>query len=214
MQPDVAGFLERFRAFGEKPCAATYLPLFHPGATLFDSGMERPLRVPEIPAHIEGVLALVPDFRMVSERWRERGGTVFVEAANRATLGGRSVEWPSVYCVDLAGDRVIRGRRYYDRRPLFALVDPALPALPALAPGPPDHRLLGRLLPGLSLALEAWAGDDALLFFEWTARAEVAGAPVRIGIVERIDLRAQPAPDARWYFDTLALAARLAAARG
>lgn len=214
MQRDVAGFLGRFQAFGEKPCAATYLPLFHPDATLFDAGMERPIRVPEIPAHIEGVLALVPEFRMAPERWRERRGTVFVEAANRATPGGRTAEWPFVCCVDLAGEGGIRGRRYYDRRPLFALLDPSLPALPAIAPGPGDHRLLARLLRGLSLALEAWAGDDVLLLVEWTARAEIAGATVRIGIAERVDLGARPAPDARSYFDTLALAARLAAARG
>jgi hypothetical protein len=213
MPPDVAGFLERFRAFGEKPCVASYLPLFHPDATLFDSGMERPIRVPEIPEHIEGVLKLIPDFQMTPERWRERGGTVFVEATNRASLGDRTAEWDSVYCVDLVGDRVIRGRRYYDRRPLFALLNPSLPALPAIAPGPRDHRLLARLLPGLSLELEAWAGDDSLLFFEWTARATVGGAPIAVGVAERVDRAAGPATCARSYFDTLALATRLAAAR-
>ncbi len=95
--------------------------------------MERPIRVPEIPEHLEAILKVVPDFQMTPERWRERDGTVFVEASNRATVGATPAQWRSVYCVDLEGDRVIRGRRYYDRRALFALLNPALPALPSSA---------------------------------------------------------------------------------
>jgi len=130
MEIDVDGFLERFFAFGAAPSVETYLPLFDPAATLFDAGMPRPITVPEIPDSIRGVLALVPDLVMVPERWRERDGTLFVEAGNRATLAGEPVHWRSVYCVDLSGDRVVRGRRYYDRRPLFARLDPSLPSLP------------------------------------------------------------------------------------
>ncbi len=134
MGPHVDRFLKRFVAFGSEPGVASYLALFHPDATLQDAGMERPLRVPEIPEHIESLLRLVPDFRMTPERWRERGGTVFVEASNRATLAGAEARWRSVYCVDLEGDLVVRGRRYYDRRPLYARLDPSLPALPVHAP--------------------------------------------------------------------------------
>jgi hypothetical protein len=132
---DAAAFLERFRAFGAAPGVATYLALFHPEATLFDSGMERPLGVPEIPEHIEGIVKLVPDFRMVPERWRGRGSTLFVEARNSGTLGCGPMQWRSVYCMDLRGDRVLRGRRYYDRRPLFARLGAALPALPGIGAG-------------------------------------------------------------------------------
>lgn len=134
MGTDVERFLERFVAFGADPGVRSYLALFHPDATLQDAGMERPLTVPEIPEHIEGILKLVPDFRMTPERWRERGGTLFVEAGNRATLAGSEAHWRSVYCVDLLGDRVVRGRRYYDRRPLYARLDPSLPALPRYTP--------------------------------------------------------------------------------
>ncbi len=129
MESPVDRFLERFVRFGEAPGVQTYLALFHPDATLFDSGMERPIGVPEIPEHIESILKLVPDFTMTPERWRERDGTLFVEARNAARLGPRSARWRSIYCVDLEGDRVIRGRRYYDRRALFALLDPTLPVL-------------------------------------------------------------------------------------
>jgi ketosteroid isomerase-like protein len=134
VNPDVDGFLARFFAFGAAPSVETYLPLFHPDATLFDSGMPRPLTVAEIPEHISATLALLGEFRMTPERWRLGGRTCFVEARNEALLGGAPVFWRSVYCVDLAGDRVIRGRRYYDRQPLFARLAPNVPELPAPQP--------------------------------------------------------------------------------
>ena len=187
MTVDADRFLERFRAFGAQPDVARYLALFHPDATLFDSGMERPITVPEIPEHIEGILKLAPDFHMAPERWRLRGVTIFVEAHNQATLGGRRVEWPSVYVIDLRGDQVIRGRRYYDRRPLVSRV---LPGVSSEAPAVPD----------LERELLGWAGDDALFFLEWRARGTVGGRPVALGIAERLDGGAS-----RAYFDTLAL---------
>jgi hypothetical protein len=61
---DIERFLDRFATFGARPGAESYLELFHPDATLHDAGMEQPLTVAEIPAHIEGILARVPDFRI------------------------------------------------------------------------------------------------------------------------------------------------------
>ena len=210
--PDVAGFLARFAAFGAAPSAETYLPLFHREATLFDAGLEHPIGVGEIAAHLEGILKVVPDFTMVPERWRERAGTLFVEARNHATLGRTRAHWPSVYCVDLVGDRVVRGRRYYDRQPLYARIDPAVPAAPATLPGRHDHRLLALLVPELVLELRAWAGDDTLLFLEWQARGRLGGAPFAVGVAERLELSGGRVTAAHSYFDTLELATRLAAA--
>jgi ketosteroid isomerase-like protein len=131
---DVARFLERFRRFGAAPGVATYLPLFHPDARLFDDGMERPITVKEIPDSITATLALAQGFVMVPERWRARDGAVLVEARNEATILGTACRWQSVYRVRLEGDLVIDGRRYYDREPLLAAFDPATPRLPSLAP--------------------------------------------------------------------------------
>lgn len=108
------------------------MPLFHPDVTLFDDGMERPVGYEEIPASITATLALAQGFRMVPERWRHRDGVVFVEARNEATILGTPCRWQSVYRVRLDGDRVIDGRRYYDRAPLLATFDPATPRLPSL----------------------------------------------------------------------------------
>lgn len=215
-RPDVDRFLERFTTFGAQPSTCSYLPLFHPDATLFDSGMERPITVAEIPEHIEAILRLVPDFRMTPERWRVRDATVFIEAHNQATLRDRLLEWRSVYCVDLRGDRVIRGRRYYDRRPLVSLVFPGVPAEPPIAFAMPAAPALEAMrdpeafvrqrigvvkrVAGLDLELLGWAGDEALLFLEWRARGERDGNPVEFGIAERFDRGA-----ARAYFDSLAL---------
>jgi ketosteroid isomerase-like protein len=208
---DAPAFLERFRRFGSDPRVETYLPLFHSDATLFDSGMERPIGVAEIPEHIAAILNLVPDFRMTPERWRERDGTLFVEALNRATLGGTPVRWDSVYCMDLRGDRVVRGRRYYDRRPLFARLNPDIPALlPHAEDEPVPLGELARLLPDLTLQVVSRAGDEALGFVEWRARASVGGAPFAFGIAERSELDGGIVRNGRAYFDTLALAARRA----
>jgi ketosteroid isomerase-like protein len=83
---------------------------------------------------MEGILRLLPDLRITVNRWRARDHTVFVDAQNSATLAGRKILWDAVYCVTLRGDRVIRGRRYYDRAPLLARVHPPLPSLPLYEP--------------------------------------------------------------------------------
>ncbi|MEM7410510.1 MAG: nuclear transport factor 2 family protein [Myxococcota bacterium] len=134
MSCDVPAFLDRFFAFGAEPSVDRYLALFHPEATLFDSGMPEPIPVAAIPEHFRTILAVIPDLQMVPERWREDDDTVFVEARNTATVGNTPMEWRSIYCVDLDGGHVIRGRRYYDRRGLFARLDPHLPAFPATTP--------------------------------------------------------------------------------
>lgn len=131
---EVGRFLERFVRFGAAPSVATYLPLFHPDARLFDDGMERPITLSEIPDSITATLALAQGFVMVPERWRARDGVVLVEARNEATIFGTRCCWQSVYRVQLEGDLVIDGRRYYDRAPLLAAFDPATPRLPSLAP--------------------------------------------------------------------------------
>ncbi|HKJ23600.1 MAG TPA: nuclear transport factor 2 family protein [Myxococcota bacterium] len=266
--PALDRFLARFVAFGERPDVARYLDLFHPDATLRDAGMERPIGVAEIPEHIETVLKQVPDFRMTPERWRARDGTVFVEARNQATVGAGLARWRSIYCVDLEGDRVIRGRRYYDRRALIARLAPSLPALPAALPpsGPepppgerfasaealvrafgrafeadepdafaalfredgafvgPDlprplarvelagyHASLHALLSPIRMERVAFAGDDGLAFVEWEIHAALAGEPVLLRVADRFDWAGGQIVAGRAYFDTLELAARLAA---
>jgi hypothetical protein len=133
-----AAFLKRFERFGGAPSVETYLALFHPEARLYDEGMERPIGVAEIPAHIAGVLALVRGFRMRPERWRARDARIFVEAHNQGEIGGTPVSWRAVYRIELVGSLVRDGRRYFDRAPLLARIDPATPTLEA-ALAPPDR---------------------------------------------------------------------------
>lgn len=215
MRSDVDRFLARFRRFGAEPSVESYLALFHPDATLFDSGMPRPLTVPEIPEHIEGILKLVPDFRMTPQRSVFRAPTIFVEAHNAATLAGAPIEWGSIYCIDLAGERVIRGRRYYDRRPLFARLSPEVAARPAFEPGPPPigaplpetpiaFDALRRRLPDLEARLVASAGDATLRMREWEVQS--AEQPQRWLMTDRVDLEAGKVRSAAAYFDTLLLA--------
>jgi ketosteroid isomerase-like protein len=131
---NVEQWVEKFRGFGEQPSAARYVALFDPQGTVFDSGMERPLRVIEMAPHMEGILKLMPDLHITVARWRAQADTVFVEAHNTATIAGQRMLWDAVYCVTLREGRVIRGRRYYDRAPLLARVSPTIPTLPLYDP--------------------------------------------------------------------------------
>jgi ketosteroid isomerase-like protein len=152
---DRAQFLKRFERFGSQPSVETYLALFHPEAVLFDDGMERPIGVAEIPAHIADVLALVKGFRMQPERWRARGDGVMVEAHNRGEVAGRPVSWRAVYRIELEGSLVRNGRRYFDRAPLLAALDPNTPSVSArLAPAPGEARPRSGALAGSSQSPE------------------------------------------------------------
>jgi ketosteroid isomerase-like protein len=130
----VERWVEQFKGFGAQPSAERYVALFDPEGTVFDSGMERPLKVTEMASHMEGILKLMPDLRITVNRWRTHADTVFLEAHNVATIAGQRAKWDAVYCVTLRGERVIRGRRYYDRALLLARLHPPLPSLPAYEP--------------------------------------------------------------------------------
>jgi ketosteroid isomerase-like protein len=130
----VEQWVEKFRGFGEQPSASRYVALFDPAGTVFDSGMERPLKVTEMAPHMEGILTLMPDLHITVARWRAQADTVFVEAHNTATIAGQKMLWDAVYCVTLREGRVIRGRRYYDRAPLLARMSPAIPFMPPYDP--------------------------------------------------------------------------------
>jgi len=222
---EIDRFLAKFTHFGAEPSVESYLAFFHPDATLFDSGMQRPIRVSEIPEHIEGILKLAQGFRMTPLRWRFRAPTIFVEAHNRASLAGHAVEWPSVYCIDLVGDQVIRGRRYYDRAPLVAKLAGASGAAPARslrslrrnrgihAPneieGIPEEPFgiaaLRAVAPDLEAKCLTSAGDDTLLFREWELQGTNDRKALCFGLVDRFDLAGGRVKEARAYYDTLAL---------
>ena len=80
----------------------------------------------------------IGDFRFEIAQWAERDGTVFVEARNSGRPGGgETLEWGTVYCVTLRGDRVLRGRAYGDRVPLLARLMPDVTLAQAAALGAP-----------------------------------------------------------------------------
>jgi len=175
-----AAFLKRFQRFGSEASVESYRALFHPDAQLFDDGMERPIGVAEIPAHIAGVLALIRGFRMDVERWRARGRVVFVEAHNAGEIAGKPVSWRAVYRLELDGSQVRDGRRYFDRAPLLAALDPArATALAALDPGP------GFAVPGAE-AVRATGASPAELV-QRCAAAWRAGRPETLAELFRED---------------------------
>ncbi|MBX3028303.1 nuclear transport factor 2 family protein [bacterium] len=135
---DTDRFLARFADFGRAPDPAKYEDLFDPAeGTVQHPGMVAPLRRDQVRAYMTTYLAAVPDFRFVIAQWAERDGTVFVEARNAGSPGGTPLEWGSVYCVTLRGDRVLRGCAYGDRIPLLACLLPDMTLAQAAALGAP-----------------------------------------------------------------------------
>jgi predicted ester cyclase len=135
---DVERFLDRFRAFGRAPAPEVYERLFEPTeGTVLHPGMTAPLGFKQVRAYMATYLAAIPDFRFEIQTWAERDGTVFVEARNSGTVGGAPLEWSTVYCVTLRGDRVLRGRAYGDRVPLLARLVPEMTLAQAASLGAP-----------------------------------------------------------------------------
>lgn len=148
MSDDVQRFLERFADFGRAPDPDKYEDLFDPDdGTVLHPGMTAPLHRNQVRAYMTTYLAGVSEFRFDIASWAERDGTVFVEARNSGRPGGGDVlEWGTVYCVTLRGERVLRGRAYGDRVPLLARLMPEVTLAQAAALGAPA--------PGLDVGTE------------------------------------------------------------
>jgi ketosteroid isomerase-like protein len=134
MNADVARWFERFAAFGRAPSPDSYAAVFHPEGEVADAGMAAPTPASQVREAIAHVLRLMPDLRIDMRRYRARGATVFVEAANGGTINGTAVEWNAVYRVHLRDGSVFRGRRFYDQATVFRALRPDMGWLPPLAP--------------------------------------------------------------------------------
>jgi len=124
--PDWQCFMDRFASFGREPGIEKYLDLFDPRGTVKHPGMEKPIAGDEIAAFISSALANMPDFLLRPTRWCHKHDTLFVEAECSGSVGGRRARWPALYCLALRGERVLRGRAYYDRATVLCLADPNL----------------------------------------------------------------------------------------
>jgi ketosteroid isomerase-like protein len=119
-------FLEKYRAFGQKPSRESHARLFAPDATILHPGMARSMPAAQyVDFFVEGLKRL-PEFHLIPVHWAVNGDTIFVEARNTATVNGRPIEWPAIYVVTLRNEMVIRGRPYYDRTEALAHFEPGL----------------------------------------------------------------------------------------
>lgn len=72
-----------------------------------------------------------------SERFLARFRDFGSAPRNSGSPGGAPLEWGTVYCVTLRGDRVLRGRAYGDRVPILARLLPEMTLAQAAAIGAP-----------------------------------------------------------------------------
>lgn len=132
MASDASRWFELFKAFGRAPSPDSYATVFHPDGEVADAGMATPTPASQVREAIAHVLRLMPDLFIDMKRYRARGDTVFVEAANCGTINGIRVAWEAVYRVHLKDGRVHRGRRFYDQATLFRALRPDMPWLPQM----------------------------------------------------------------------------------
>ncbi len=125
---DWKAFLAKYTAFGRTPSVERYVDLFDPQGTVFHPGMAAPIGIKDIPTFIANVLTRLEDFQLIPMRWCVNTDTIFVEANNTAHVAGKRLVWPATYCITLRGERVLRGRAYYDRTEVLSHFDPALAA--------------------------------------------------------------------------------------
>ncbi len=119
-------FLEKYRAFGDKPSRDTHARLFAPDATIRHPGMREPMPAARYVDFIVEGLKRLPEFHLIPIHWAVSGDTIFVEARNTAIVNGQPIEWPATYVVTLRGEMVVRGHAYYDRTEVLTHFDAAL----------------------------------------------------------------------------------------
>jgi ketosteroid isomerase-like protein len=119
-------FLEKYRAFGDKPSRETHARLFAPDATIRHPGMKEPMPAARYVDFIVEGLKRLPEFHLIPTHWAVNGDTIFVEARNTAIVNGQRIEWPATYVVTLRGEMVVRGHAYYDRSEVLMHFDAAL----------------------------------------------------------------------------------------
>ena len=119
---DHKDFVKKFQHAWRDPIAR-FASLFHPEGTLFQQGMERPLKRDEITAHVSRVLTLMPDQRIEVKRWGANRDDVFIEWSASATLRGQAIEWSGASRFTLRDGLILEEIAYFDTLPLRAIVD-------------------------------------------------------------------------------------------
>jgi hypothetical protein len=158
MTSDAAHWFELFKAFGRSPSPDSYAAVFHPEGEVADAGAAS-VPASQVREAIAHVLRLMPDLFIDMKRYRARGDSVFVDAANRGTLNGTEVAWDAVYRVRLKEGRVHRGRRFYDQATVFRALRPDMELLPQLAPSSATFAgTYADLMPGAPFSLPFAAG--------------------------------------------------------
>ncbi|HLG46045.1 MAG TPA: nuclear transport factor 2 family protein [Reyranella sp.] len=158
MSSDAAKWFELFKAFGRAPSPDSYAAVFHPDGEVADAGAA-PVPASQVREAIAHILRLMPDLFIDMKRYRARGASVFVDAANSGTLDGMKVAWDAVYRVRLKEGRVHRGRRFYDQATVFRALRPDMGRLPQLkASSSTFAGTYAELVPGAPFALHFAAG--------------------------------------------------------
>lgn len=77
-------------------------------------------------AHFQGVMRMLPDFRMRIVRWAPVGDTVMIEWEGQAAVAGKPLTWRGVDRISLRDGKTYEGQVYWDTRRVAELVAEAV----------------------------------------------------------------------------------------
>lgn len=101
-------------------------PLMHENTRNLIPPMTEPGDREAVVAHFQGVMRMLPDFRMRIVRWAPVGDTVMIEWEGQAAVAGKPLTWRGVDRISLRDGKTYEGQVYWDTRRVAELVAEAV----------------------------------------------------------------------------------------
>ena len=109
-------WVDAFAANWAQPDPAGLRALMHPDTANLIPPMAQPGDAEAVVAHFQGVLQMLPDFRLRILRWAPVADTVMIEWEGSATVAGRPLTWRGVDRISLRDGKTYEGQVYWDTR--------------------------------------------------------------------------------------------------
>jgi ketosteroid isomerase-like protein len=119
-------WVARFAANWARPNSETLHDLMHADTRNLIPPMKEPGDRDGVVAHFQGVLQMIPDFRLEVIRWAATADTVMVEWQGSATVAGKELGWRGVDRISLRDGKTYEGQVYWDTRGVAEMIAQAV----------------------------------------------------------------------------------------
>jgi len=128
-------WVARFAANWAKPDPGGLRDLMHADTRNLIPPMTQPGDREGVVAHFEGVLRMIPDFRLKVIRWTAGADAVMIEWQGAATVAGKPLTWQGVDRVSLRDGKTYESQVYWDTRAVADMIAGAVGEAQAKAAG-------------------------------------------------------------------------------